>query len=300
MLTRIDHVMICVPDLARGLESYARIGFSIHPGGIHTGKGTHNAIAFNEHDYLELLAIRDQAEYLSGSPWGGLVEFIRSGGGLRYIIVQSDDLAADVAAMRSRGVEVGDAVDGGRRTPAGQELRWKAATLGERNPLPIFFIQHLTPLGERRRQVPDTPHPNGVVHVERAYIAVPDVAAAAATYSRVLGVLAPKLERGTVINADMALFNLGPGGLTLAQPVGPGVAADALARRGPGPFQVLYRTRSMDAAARWMSDHGLPPPARGVRNTGEQAMLVPPEHACGVYLGFVGPGRKMCQNPAGN
>jgi len=32
----------------------------------------------------------------------------------------------------------------------------------------------------------------------------------------------------------------------------------------------------------------LPPPARGTRNTGEQAMLVPPEHACGVYVGFVG------------
>jgi len=87
----------------------------------------------------------------------------------------------------------------------------------------------------------------------------------------------------------MAVFNFGPTGLTLAQPVGPGVAADALARRGPGPFQVLFRTSSMDAAAGWMSDHGVPPPARGIRNTGEQAMLVPPEQACGVYIGFVGP-----------
>jgi hypothetical protein len=52
---------------------------------------------------------------------------------------------------------------------------------------------------------------------------------------------------------------------------------------------VLYRTKSMDAAARWLSEHGVPPPARGTRNTGEQAMLVPPEHACGVHIGFVGP-----------
>jgi len=44
----------------------------------------------------------------------------------------------------------------------------------------------------------------------------------------------------------------------------------------------------MDAAAKWMSDHRVPPPARGIRNTGEQAMLVAPEHACGVYIGFVG------------
>src|SRR6266404_3689661 len=75
-------------------------------------------------------------------------------------------------------------------------------------------------------------------------------------------------------------------GLTVAQPAEPGPAAEALSRRGPGPFQVLYRTSSMDGAARWMADHGVPPPARGVRNTGEQAMLVGPEHACGAYVGF--------------
>jgi hypothetical protein len=71
--------------------------------------------------------------------------------------------------------------------------------------------------------------------------------------------------------------------------VSPGVAADALAKRGERPFLALFRTRSMDAAARWLAAHGVPPPARGIRNTGEQAMLVPPGHACGTYIGFVGP-----------
>lgn len=104
-------------------------------------------------------------------------------------------------------------------------------------------------------------HPNGVLRTDRVYIVVPDVAAAAETYSRVLGMPVPPIQRG----------------------------AEALARRGPGPFQALYRTSSMDAAARWMADHGVPPPARGVRNTGEQAMLVRPEDACGAYIGFVGP-----------
>jgi hypothetical protein len=33
----------------------------------------------------------------------------------------------------------------------------------------------------------------------------------------------------------------------------------------------------------------MPPLARGVRNTGEQAMLVTPDDACGAYIGFVGP-----------
>src|SRR5262249_4767530 len=117
MLTRIDHVMICVPDLNEGIAAYRRIGFDVHPGGAHMGQGTENAIAFNDEDYLELLGLRDRAEYLASSSGGGLLEFLGRGGGFRYVIVQSDDLAGDVAAMRARGVGVSDPADGGRRTP---------------------------------------------------------------------------------------------------------------------------------------------------------------------------------------
>ena len=91
MFTRIDHVMICVPGLPQGIEQYRKMGFNIYPGGTHTGKGTHNAIAFNQDDYIELLAIRDQTEHQAaaggpGNPDAGLVDFIAAGGGIRYII----------------------------------------------------------------------------------------------------------------------------------------------------------------------------------------------------------------------
>jgi catechol 2,3-dioxygenase-like lactoylglutathione lyase family enzyme len=289
MLTRIDHVMICVPDLQEGIDAYTRLGFNVSPGGVHPGQGTHNAIAFHEEDYLELLSVRDRDEYRAGHPGGGLLEFLARGGGLRYVAVQSDNLEADVAQMRQRGIDVSEPRDGARQTPTGQVLRWRAATLGPRHPLPLFFIEHLTPLPERCQAAQAGTHPNRVLRVDRVYIAVTDVVATAETYSHVLGMPAPKVQRGTVIKADMAVFDLGPTGLTVAQPAEPGPAADALARRGPGPFQVLYRTSSMDAAAHWMASHGLPPPARGLRNTGEQAMLVRPDDACGTYIGFVGP-----------
>jgi catechol 2,3-dioxygenase-like lactoylglutathione lyase family enzyme len=285
VLTRIDHVMICVRDLQQGIDAYRRIGFTVNPGGVHPGAGTENAIAFFQDDYLELLAVRQGAEREAGA---ALMDFLAHGPGLRYVAVQSDDLAADVAAMRRRGVDVSDVTDGGRRTPDGRELRWRSARLGAGNPLPIFFIEHVTPLAERRRGHTGE-HPNGALRTERVYIAVPDVSKAAELYSRVLGVAIPRVQRGNVIKADMAVFDLGPTGLTVAQPAEPGPAAEALARRGPGPFQVLYPTRSMDAAAKWMADHGMPPPARGIRNTGEQAMLVEPANACGVYIGLFGP-----------
>jgi len=177
---------------------------------------------------------------------------VRPGDGLQTIALASDALAADSAAVHARHG--------------------------------IAYLTLVAPTVQ-----PASRHPNGVQRIERVYIAVKDLAAAAAHYARVLGVPAPKMERGTVINADMAIFQFGATALGLAQPAAPGVCADALARRGPGPFQILYRTSSMNAATKWMADHGLPRPARGIRNTGEQAMLVAPEHACGVYIGFVGP-----------
>jgi catechol 2,3-dioxygenase-like lactoylglutathione lyase family enzyme len=294
VFTRIDHVMICVPDLERGMEQYARLGFNMRMGGVRPGKGTHNAIAFNDEDYVELLAIHHEAQAEAALSWsaGGtpLPAFIAAGGGIRYVVLQSDDLAADVAAMRERGVDVSDALEGARRTPSGSELRWKLAVLGARNPLPMFFIQHVTTLEERRSQAAVSGgHPNGVHALERAYVVVPDAEAAAAIYAKVLGLPQPPLQRGTVIMSNMAVFQVGPTGLGIVQPYDQGPAADALERRGPGPFQALYRTASMGAASRWMQAHGIPPLPRGVRNTGEQAMLATPDLACGAYIGFVGP-----------
>jgi hypothetical protein len=224
-----------------------------------------------------------------------MADFIAAGGGIRYVVLQSDDLAADVAAMRSRGVDVSDAVDGSRLTASGKELRWRLALLGPKNPLPLFFIQHSTPMAERRKQVAQpmmkegTFHPNGVYTLERTYIVTENVESAAAMYAKVLGLPQPAITPGTVIMSNMAVFQIGAMGLSLAQPYAPGPAADALERRDPGPFQALYRTTSMGAAARWIKEHGLPPLARGVRNTGEHAMLATPAEACGTYIGFVGP-----------
>jgi catechol 2,3-dioxygenase-like lactoylglutathione lyase family enzyme len=295
MFTRIDHVMLCVSDLNAAIAQFRKLGFNMHEGGAHPGRGTHNAVAFNQDDYIELLAIRDAAEYRAaaarpGGASGGLPDFIAAGGGLRYVVIQSDDLAADVAAMRGRGVDVGDPIEGRRVTPAGIEVRWRSAALGAKNALPIVFLQPLTPIEQRRRQVPGAgQHPNGVTMLDRAYIVTDQLEAAAALYAKVLGLPQPDIVKGTVIMSDMAVFQIGPTGLGVVRPYADGPAADALKRRGPGPFQALYRTTSMGAAARWTAEHGLPPLPRGVRNTGEHAMLATPEVACGAYIGFVGP-----------
>lgn len=242
MFTRVERVVIGVADLAAGVEVYSSLGFELHA-------TAESAIGFNATDCLELVPTSDRE-------------------GLHTIVIESDDLAGDVAAMRARGIDIS-----------------LGAELGSANPLPLQFIQQHAPV--------DRPHvcshPNQVERLERTYVVVPELSALVETYARVLGVPVPPVQRGNVIKADMCIFDVGPTGIGVAQPMEPGPAASALELRGPGPFQVLFRTRSMAAGAAWMQTHGVPPPARGIRNTGEQAMLVGPEQACGTYVAFVGP-----------
>ena len=160
--------------------------------------------------------------------------------------------------------DVSDPRDGGRKTPGGLQLSWKAASLGARNPLPIFFIQHLTPVEQRRKQFNQSgEHPNRALRADRVYVAVPDVAAEASVYSRVLGVPVPKIQRGNVIKADMAVFDLGPTGhhhLVLGQVVH--VACDDAVLDAHGnvdPAKVLFLARMggstyIDSSARFTLD----------------------------------------------
>ena len=110
-----------------------------------------------------------------------------------------------------------------------------------------------------------------------------------ALYGKVLGITDPRIYKGTVIMSHMAVFQYANTGLTIAHPYAAGPAASALEARGEGPFQTLFRTTSMGAAARCIEQSGMSKPVIGTRDTGEKAMLVMPEEACGAYIGFVGP-----------
>jgi hypothetical protein len=256
VLRRVASVIVGVPDLDEGINVFSKLGFQLDScdGG---------AFAFLGDDLLALS--RDERP------------------GLRTIVVESDDLEADLTAMRDRGVDVSEVWTEERHTRSGQTLRWRGATLDARDLHQVVFAQWLVP------KPPATRQPNGAISLDRAYIAVDDLASASNRYARILGQPVPPVERGLIIKAEMAVFTLGTTGLALAQPAAPGPTFDAFTRQGTAPFQILYRTTSVDRACRWIVSNGVPTPTPGIRNTGERAILVTPEHACGTYVAFVGP-----------
>lgn len=294
MFDRVDHLVIAVPDLDQSIERYRRLGFHIFDAGRNAACGTRSAIAFYDDQYLELLAIEDGEAHAAAAARDasvdpGLPDYIAAGGGIRVIALATDDLAAEVEAMRGRGVEVSAPSRHERTTPAGQRVEWLAAVPLGAHALPLLFVQHLSDLDERRAQAPQrAPHPNGLLDIERIYIAGANIAQLVDAYSSVLGGPPPTPQDGIIIKADMARYAFGRSEVVAAQAYGPGPTQDAMEARGPGPFQAIHRSNDITASAAWLEAQGVPIAATGRRANDELVLLVGPDHAIGYNLGFVG------------
>jgi hypothetical protein len=139
-LSRIDHVILGINDLHKGIEELERItGVRAVFGGAHPGRGTQNAlISLDGEHYLEILAPnpedRESKEPLDELQ--GLTALTPVGWAARV-----DDLPALQQSLRSQGVRTGEIRPGARNRPDGSRLAWK--TLGfapPSSPLLPFFI----------------------------------------------------------------------------------------------------------------------------------------------------------------
>jgi catechol 2,3-dioxygenase-like lactoylglutathione lyase family enzyme len=294
MFTRVDHLVIAVPTIERARERYQQLGFHVFDAGTNEGEGTRSAVVFYDDQYLELLAIEDDAAHAAAASRDaaidpGLGAYVAAGGGIRFIALATDDLATEVATMRSRGVEVSEPARHARTTPDGRRVEWLAAVPLGAFALPLLFVQHLSDLEARRAQAPQrAPHPNGLRDIERIYVAGTDIAQMVDAYSTVLGGPPPTPQDGIIIKANMARYAFADSDVVAAEAYGPGPTQDAMDARGPGPFQAIHRSDDITASACYLEDHGVAIAATGRRANQELVLLVGPGDAFGYNLGFVG------------
>jgi catechol 2,3-dioxygenase-like lactoylglutathione lyase family enzyme len=237
MFTGIDHVVIVVTELEAAIETYSRAGFSVVRGGKHP-IGTHNAlIAFGDGSYLELIAFLKSN---TGHLWQTSLE---KGSGIVDFCMATDDLAADVEAMRRAGVKIGEPFPLTRDRPDGYHLRWVLAT-----PEPPFngqipfLIKDDTPRDER---VPrERTHRNGATGIRTLAIAVEDPGVTSRYYARVLGRPGMPVNR-TDLNATGVSFTIGPNELQLlASKNDDGLLAQWIRDRGQSPFELVLANAS--------------------------------------------------------
>jgi hypothetical protein len=142
-MLRIDHVVLAVRDLEASSERlWDEHGLRFVAGGRHPRWGTANMIAPLGSDYVELLAVVDEAVG-SETVLGRTLLELSSAGDRWFSACLADD---DVEATAAR---LGLTMQPGSRTrPDGQEVRWRGAGIEERGEdlwLPFFISWDVPP-----------------------------------------------------------------------------------------------------------------------------------------------------------
>ena len=127
----LDHLILGASDLARAIDYVEqRTGVRAAVGGIHPGRGTHNALlSLRPRCYLEILAPDPKQPTLA---WFRSLPQLTEPRLVGWM-VHPDDLAATAERLRQSGIASDQPRESSRQRPDGRTLRWKLLRLaGER------------------------------------------------------------------------------------------------------------------------------------------------------------------------
>ncbi|HEX9058319.1 MAG TPA: VOC family protein [Ktedonobacterales bacterium] len=261
MVARFDHVVIAVRDLDEGIRRDQALGFDVRPGGAHPGRGTHNALIRFGLDYIELMAIRDEAELVASGPAGGVLrDFVREHeSGLIGYALATSDIEQDAERFRRAGIPVEGPYAMERVRPDGNLLSWRLLvpeSVQWRRPWP-FLIQWDTPDAQRLAWEQPGRCENTADGVVGLSVAVRDLPRAMSLYRDVLGLELVERDARGDLAAERATFQLGAFRISLLARVGVGPLQRILDDMGEGPCELTLSVADIDQARRVMERAGV-------------------------------------------
>ena len=248
MITQIDHVVIGVHDLDQAVADYGMLGFTVVPGGTHTGGETHNAlIGFQDGSYFEVIAFVNPSRPADHRWWGP----IAAGEGTIDFAVATDDAAAEARRIASAGLPNDGPVDGGRVRPDGQQVGWRNLVLpGADEAGGPFVIEDTTARDLRVPGGPAAQHAGGFQGIAGLTIAVEDLLASRRFYAALLGDDGTAIEPSVSGSGSAHRFIVGSHWVELNQPDDTDSPLAAAVRlRGSAPWTVALRTTDRSYAS---------------------------------------------------
>jgi len=258
ILTRIDHVILAVGDLARSARLFEQLGLSLTQPMRHMDAATENQVFFVCSDtsefYVELLSVHDRDRALQTGRSDLLQAIDR--GGLMRVMMEVDDVDEARAELRAAGVTMSHDRTVRREDGSliGEVLVPETDVLG----LDVGLISYAESPGDRRRRHAEAGrfhHQLPLLRLDHLAAFVSDLDAATAAWRSILGV---ELS-GRVVGRGMVIHQLqiGDAVLELIAPDGPDspVAQRALGLASMAAFEVgdLLSCRSL------LVDQGLDP-----------------------------------------
>ena len=296
MPRRIDHLVICVRDLAQAELNLRALGFALTPTGVHPF-GTSNRLAMFGNNFLEVLAVTDAAAIPAAAPGrfsfaAHHQNFLATAEGMSMLAWHSADAHADAARFAARGcrsswsslsrngIGAYAPFDFGRDAvlPGGATARVAFSLAFATDPampgIAFFNCQQRHPL-ELFWKPDYQRHPNGALRVVEVVMSAPEPA-----------VHRDFLERMTESAAELAPGRLTVGAtgdrITVLSPHEiarrlPGLAADGSPRFCAARLAVA----DLDATRRELKNHGVDFQAT------DGVLLTSPAAAHGLALEFV-------------
>ena len=284
MPRRIDHLVICVRDLAQAALNLRSLGFTLTPTGVHPF-GTSNHLAMFGNNFLELLAVTDAAAVPAAAPGrfsfaAHNQNFLATAEGMSMLAWHSADAHADAARFAANGMGAYAPYDFGRDAvlPSGGTARVEFSLAFATDPtmpgIAFFTCQQRHP--PELFWKPDYQrHPNGALRVVEVVMSAPEPAAHR-----------DFLEHMTETTAELAPGRLTVGGtgdrITVLGPLEtarrlPGLAVDGSPRFCAARLAVA----DLDATKQELKNNGVD------FQVTDGVLLIPPAASHGLALEFV-------------
>ena len=255
MVTRFDHAVIAVRDLAKAIDLYRRLGFEVDPGGRHTGLGTYNALIRFGLDYIELISIYDQDEVRASGPRGTTLQDLlqKREGALAAYALATETIQQEAERFQQTGLDASGPFAMERLRPDGHLLQWRLLVPGGvsyRRPWP-FIIQWDAP--DEQRLTWDKPgkHPNGATRWYSIDVAVRDLESGIHLYKTQFGL--EEVSRDPT--GQRAQFRVGSSTITLLAPGSTKLAQ--LDEIGEGPVTLRFAVKSVEQARKLLEQQGI-------------------------------------------
>ncbi|QHO74952.1 hypothetical protein ACH79_22230 [Bradyrhizobium sp. CCBAU 051011] len=284
MPRRIDHLVICVRDLAQAALDWQKLGFTLTPTGVHPF-GTSNRLAMFGNNFLELLAVTDAAAVPPAAPdkfsfAAHNQDFLATTEGMSMLALHSTDAHADAARFKADHVSTYAPFDFGRDAvlPGGGTARVAFSLAFATNPampgIAFFTCQQRHP--PELFWKPDYQrHPNGALRVIEVVMSAQEPAAHRDFLERVTESEAQSVPgRLTVGDSCDRITVLDPAEIARRLP---GLAGDTSPRFCAARLAVT----DLDATKRALKNNGVDFEMTGA------ALLIPPAASHGLALEFV-------------